>query len=530
MLASSKLTVVLFAILLSASTASAHPYGAVVSFGDSLSDTTNNPATGDYWEGRYSNGPLWDEYLATNFGATLCDFAYSGSETSALDGQVATALSYSWDYTNTVFTVWSGGNDFIDNAEADGTSPIAWGATIDTGVANVSNAVATLAKAGARFIVVPNLPDLSQLPVVKTNILLAPEASVIRGLVGDFNNDLAAAMKAVAKKYPNARIAWVDDFTLVDNISAHPSEYGFTVVDADALDAFSNPGFDGPGADYLFWDVIHPTTKAHGLVAQLAESAISNFAPSIIAGPANETVAVGSLVSLSASVLDATKYQWFFNKRKIAGATNDTYEIAASAAKAGEYYVEASGPGGSVASTNARVTVDTPVKITKQPLTQNGIEGRTVTLSTHATGTAPLRYQWQFDGTNIAGATKASLALTKIQVSEAGAYAVTVTNAVSSVASDAAVLSVIVPPRIVTPPESTNAPYGSTVTFSVEAAGTAPLHYQWEHNGASIHNQTNSTCSITGLTTKEKGDYRVLVRNAAGSVVSSTAVLKVQLP
>jgi len=138
-----------------------------VSFGDSLSDTTNNPASGDYWEGRFSNGPLWDEYLATNCDATLYDFAYSGSETSDLAAQVASALSYSWDDTNTLFTVWSGGNDFIDSAVTNGTSLLAWDGTITSGVANISNAVATLAKAGARFIVVPNLPDMSQLPVVR---------------------------------------------------------------------------------------------------------------------------------------------------------------------------------------------------------------------------------------------------------------------------------------------------------------------------------------------------------------------------
>ncbi len=526
----SKITVLALAVILFVASAFARPYGAVVSFGDSLSDTTNNPATGDYWEGRYSNGPLWDEYLATNFGAALYDFAYSGSETSALAAQVAAALAYSWDDTNTLFTVWSGGNDFIDSAAANGTSLAAWDGTINTGVANLSNAVATLAQAGARFIVVPNLPDLSQLPVVRTNPLLEIEAPLIRQLVANFNNDLASAMEGVAKKHPNVRIAWVDDFTLVDNISAHPSNFQFTVVDNDALDAFSDPTFTGPGADYLFWDVIHPTTKAHGLVAQMAESAVSNFAPSIVIGPANETVAVGSVLTLSASVLDATNCQWFFNKRKIPGATNATYEIASvSAGKAGEYAVEAFGPVGSVSSAAARVIVDAPVKITKEPLTQNGIEGRAVTLGTHATGTAPLHYQWQFDGTNIAGATKASLALTKIQASESGSYMVTVTNAVSSVPSAPAVLSVIAPPHIVTPPASITATNGATVTFSVLADGTAPFHYQWEHNGASIHNQTNSTYSITNIAPKQKGNYRVLVRNAAGSVVSSNAVLKVEL-
>jgi len=139
-------------------------------------------------------------------------------------------------------------------------------------------------------------------------------------------------MEGVARKYPNARIASVDDFSLVDDIVANPSTYGFTVVNDDALDALGDPTFDGPGADYLFWDVIHPTTKAHGWVAQLAESAVGQFAPSIASGPSNETVAAGSRLQMSADVLDATNFQWFFNKRKITGATNAAYDIASAAA------------------------------------------------------------------------------------------------------------------------------------------------------------------------------------------------------
>lgn len=47
------------------------------------------------------------------------------------------------------------------------------------------------------------------------------------------------------------------------------SRHGFTGTDIDALADLSLLGksFDGPGSLYVFWDSIHPTTKAHALVA-----------------------------------------------------------------------------------------------------------------------------------------------------------------------------------------------------------------------------------------------------------------------
>ena len=170
-----------------AENALAHPFATVVSFGDSLSDTTNNPANGDYWEGRWSNGPLWDEYLAGDLGATLYDYAFAGSVTADLPGQVSAAKAAAWDETNTLFTVWSGANDFIDNAQANGTSYSSWEATAAAAVSNIKRAVSMLSEGGARYVVVLNLPDLSQLPAVETNAELAADRSLIRGFAAGFN-------------------------------------------------------------------------------------------------------------------------------------------------------------------------------------------------------------------------------------------------------------------------------------------------------------------------------------------------------
>jgi phospholipase/lecithinase/hemolysin len=520
------LTIVIWA---TAGGALAHPFASVVSFGDSLSDTTNNPAKGDYWEGRWSNGPLWDEYLAGNLGAILYDYAFSGSQTSDLSKQVAAADAGTWDDTNTLFTVWSGANDFIDNAAANGYNYADWEATVYGAVENIAQAVSTLSASGARYILVLNMPDLSQLPALETNAEFASERSTIVELVSEFNSQLDSALAGVVDQNPNLRLSFVDDFTLLDNIIANPSAHGFTVVTNDALNAFVDPSFDGPGADYLFWDVIHPTTKAHGLLAQLAGSVITQFPPSFVAEPGNQTVAVGDRVTFSVSALDATAYQWLFAGHKIIGATNDTYVLSnATAAAAGVYAVEAMSPFGTATSANARLIVDVAPRIAVQPRSGNGIAGKTVVLSARATGSSPLSYQWQFHDSDIASATNATLVLTHLQTNAAGSYAVVAYNAVGSATSRVAVLNVIVPPQITSQPASVDAVDGAAVTFSVVAQGTAPFHYQWLRDGVGMAHQTNSSFTISAVKPAQAGRFRVLVRNKGGSVLSSAAVLQVE--
>jgi len=80
--------------------------------------------------------------------------------------------------------------------------------------------------------------------------------------------------------------------------------------------------------------------------------------------------------------------------------------------------------------------------ITEQPQSQTVAEGSPVTLSVTASGTAPLRYQWRFNGTNLPGATNATLTFVSAQSAHAGSYAVVITNVAGSVTSLVATLTV----------------------------------------------------------------------------------------
>jgi len=92
-----------------------------------------------------------------------------------------------------------------------------------------------------------------------------------------------------------------------------------------------------------------------------------------------------------------------------------------------------------------------PPLITTQPVSQTVSVGGNATFSVTATSTAPLSYQWRFNGTNLIGATNPTLSFTATNRSFMGAYSVTVANSGGSVTSSPAGLRVMVPQRLQPP-------------------------------------------------------------------------------
>ncbi|HEV7926959.1 MAG TPA: immunoglobulin domain-containing protein [Verrucomicrobiae bacterium] len=142
-------------------------------------------------------------------------------------------------------------------------------------------------------------------------------------------------------------------------------------------------------------------------------------------------------------------------------------------------------------------------------------------------GSNGLTYQWQFDGTNIAGATNATLALTNLQGAESGAYAVIVTSAEGSVTSSNAILSPLFPPMITSSPSNQTVQAGATVTFSAAATGSAPLTYQWLFDGTNISGATNNSFTASNAVVANSGSYSMVASSPYGSATSSVATLSV---
>jgi len=168
-----------------------------------------------------------------------------------------------------------------------------------------------------------------------------------------------------------------------------------------------------------------------------------------------------------------------------------------------------------------------PVSQTIQPITNIATN---VTFSVMAGGSPPLRYQWRWNGTNLAGASGTALTLTNVGPAQAGNYAVLVANDGGSVTSQVAVLTVLpalVPPAILANPRSQLVSTGETVYLTVAASGSLPLRYQWQRNSSNLNQATNAVLVLTNIAVAQAGNYWVVVSNNAGTVTSQTAALTV---
>ena len=176
-----------------------------------------------------------------------------------------------------------------------------------------------------------------------------------------------------------------------------------------------------------------------------------------------------------------------------------------------------------------------PPAITGQPSSTTVTAGATATFTVTASGTAPLSYQWQRNGANISGATSASYTTPATTSADSGAsFAVVVSNSAGTATSTAATLTVTQSsqaPSITTQPASQSVTLGATATFSVTAAGTAPLSYQWQKNGANISGATSATYTTPATAAGDSGEtFDVVVTNSAGTVTSGAATLTVTTP
>ncbi len=270
----------------------------------------------------------------------------------------------------------------------------------------------------------------------------------------------------------------------------------------------------------------------------VSPGAAAAVAPTIVTQPVSVLTHVGNTATFGVGVAGTgpISYQWLKAGQPIAGATAATFSVAsATLADDGSYAVRVSNAVGSVTSWNVVLTVNEAVQpqavaIGTQPSPQVQLPGGSATFAVAASGSGPITYQWLKDGTPIAGATAAVLTLGGVTGSDAGSYAVTVSNPLGSVTSNAAALTVVGAPVIATQPAAQSVTAGGTAGFSVAASGSG-LRYQWTLNGVAIVGATASSYTTPATTLADNGGvYGVVVYNGAGIVFSQGAVLSVSAP
>ena len=251
-------------------------FDTIVVFGDSLSDngnllaaTTTSPDEDYYWQGRFSNGPVWVEYLAEVdlLDATLVDNAYGGAETGTaafppdppgLNTQVTAYTSTAVLGADTLFVIWIGANDMFAIAD-----PADAAAVIGTAAANIQTALENLAAFGAENILILNLPNLGGTP----RFYGTADAATATLISQTFNTSLAQVVSNFEAANPDITVYEMDIYALFGDLVANPGDYGFTNVTAVSPNFAVANEWDN-SAGYAFWDEIHPTTEAHEAVAE----------------------------------------------------------------------------------------------------------------------------------------------------------------------------------------------------------------------------------------------------------------------
>ena len=294
-------------LLVSVSAGFAESFDRMVIFGDSLSDPGNHfVAFGttsrapfaplpDFPYGigghHFSNGPTWAEQLTTALGmpasgkpalrapGVFTNYAVGRARARAgardfpyfdLSSQVHQFLT---DFrgqapSNALYVIWIGANDLDDALITGQTDPAGAAEIIRAAVTTVAGNVYGLWAAGARHVMILNIPDPALAPFIRA---LGPPVQAAATQVGMlYNAALGEAVKQVSG-LPGLQLIRFDVKAVFDDIVAMPGDTG--VVDVtDACLSFGvvvDAVCRHPNR-YLFWDGAHPTKAGHHLIAEAA--------------------------------------------------------------------------------------------------------------------------------------------------------------------------------------------------------------------------------------------------------------------
>jgi phospholipase/lecithinase/hemolysin len=240
--------------------AAAAQFDRVIAFGDSLTDDAFGDGHGFT---RYSNGPVWVDYLAAELAIpTVENRAWSGAMTGTGNANAFDWSGLGWqveqfapppDLAATLFTVWIGTNDLY-TGEAD----------VAASIGNVRRALDGLAAKGARHLLVVSQPDITLAPAYRAGTKYADKAARVRELVQEFNRSLDATLAdsgdGFAARHPEVELYRVDAHALFDKIAKDGT---FKNTTEPWFGTYQYPDPHG----YMWWDDWHPMTEVHRRVA-----------------------------------------------------------------------------------------------------------------------------------------------------------------------------------------------------------------------------------------------------------------------
>jgi outer membrane lipase/esterase len=279
--------------------AAAAPFSNVFFFGDSLSDAGSfkpvlPPGTGKFTT---NPGPIWAEVIGQRYGFVVTpanqggtDYAEGGARVTDLPGvpaspptgtatpvatQISNLLAKGALNRDALYSVWAGSNDVIFQlglAAAGLATPAQVQANLATAATQLVQQIGRLSAAGARYIIVFNLPDGGKTP----GGVASGQSATITQLSSFYNSTLSAGLDAL-----HVDVVRLNDFLLLNEAIANPAAFGLTNVTSPACTTANSllctsATLVAPNAaqTFLFADVIHPTTAGHQILADYVASVI----------------------------------------------------------------------------------------------------------------------------------------------------------------------------------------------------------------------------------------------------------------
>lgn len=266
-------------------------YSAIYVFGDSYSDVGNAyiatlgaiPAA-PYYNGRFSNGPIWIEHVAGAMGLPMLPFLLPNGTDYAVGGAWVTqeqtidsqkvpdvpqqVLTYLGAHGNkadpkALYIIQGGGNDIVGNL-ASGIKAQTLGFQIALGI---STSELLLRRAGAKNFLIANLFNVGLLPAAQ----LGPGTAAFATAASTATNQSLTSLLALEMLLQGIRIERVDVFSLFQAVVTDPTHFGFT----DVTDACLTTTECADPDHTLFWDTFHPTEFGHSFIAVTVINALN---------------------------------------------------------------------------------------------------------------------------------------------------------------------------------------------------------------------------------------------------------------
>jgi len=277
--------------LFTPSAAFALKFKHIVAFGDSLSDYNNlHTYFPEDMPVARTNGATWVMYLADELNASLDNNAFIGAMTRehlyndiqllsdsgavpqfGLVSQVNRYLSENnaFEPSETLFTVWIGANNLIKFGYGElGPDPAVM---IGDAMVDIGFALSALISNGAMHIVILTLPDIGKSPWYIDPKMNRTEEEIAGAtlLASTYNYFLLQTVGQMMMAYPEVTFYQFDLFQIMDDIekkNIFPNTTGSYMKLND--EGFALTETNGPAEDYLFYDAVHPTTRAHEYFAK----------------------------------------------------------------------------------------------------------------------------------------------------------------------------------------------------------------------------------------------------------------------